>query len=50
MKRIAIISPSELPIPSLKGGAIETLTTYIVNENEKNKLFEIDVAVKPTNL
>ena len=43
MKKIAIITPAELPIPALKGGAIETLTTHILNENEKNKKYNITV-------
>lgn len=37
MKRIAIIPPGNLPIPALGGGAVEGLTTYIIEENEKAK-------------
>lgn len=33
--KILIIPPGELPIPALLGGAIETLTTYLIDENEK---------------
>lgn len=36
--KIAILVPGELPIPSQYGGAIETLTTHIINENEKSNL------------
>jgi hypothetical protein len=32
--KIAIISPGFLPIPAFMGGAIETLTTHILNQNE----------------
>lgn len=32
--KIALIAPGELPIPCLKGGAIETLSTHLINENE----------------
>ena len=38
MKRIAIIPPGNLPIPALGGGAVEGLTTYLIEENEKEKL------------
>jgi glycosyltransferase involved in cell wall biosynthesis len=31
---IAVIAPGELPIPSTKGGAIETLVTYLLQMNE----------------
>ena len=37
MKRIAIIPPGNLPIPALGGGAVEGLTTYLIEENEKAK-------------
>lgn len=32
--KILIIPPGELPIPALKGGAIESMTSYLINENE----------------
>ncbi len=32
--KVAIISPGSLPIPAILGGAIETLTTHIINQNE----------------
>lgn len=37
---IAIVSPTNLPIPAVKGGAVETGIQQIINENEKsnNKL------------
>lgn len=37
MKRIAIIPPGNLPIPALGGGAVEGLTTYLIEENEETK-------------
>lgn len=37
MKRIAIIPPGKLPIPALGGGAVEGLSTYLIEENEKVK-------------
>lgn len=41
--RIAIIAPSHLPIPNVKGGAIETLTTVLIEENEQQKQFIFDI-------
>ncbi len=34
--RIAIITPGFLPVPDTKGGAVEMLTSYLIEENEKN--------------
>lgn len=41
--KIAIIGPQGLPVPPVKGGAIETLIDVILRENEKEKKLEIDV-------
>lgn len=42
--KIAIITPSWLPLPiSSKGGGIEQLIQYILNENEKKQEFDITV-------
>lgn len=43
MKRIAIISPSDLPIPAVKGGAVETGIQQIINQNELQKQVKIDI-------
>lgn len=43
IKKIAIIPPGELPIPSVKGGAIETLIDYFIDENESNEEYKIVV-------
>ena len=43
MKKLAIISPSILPIPAVRGGAIEQLVTYIVEGNEENHQYDIDL-------
>lgn len=40
IEKVAIIAPGEYPIPALKGGAIETLIDYLIEENEKNKEYE----------
>ena len=41
--KIAIISPMILPVPSLKGGAVEGLIESIIRENEIRKKIEIDL-------
>ena len=41
--KIALVSTMNLPVPAVRGGAVEELTTHIINENEKQKKFEIDL-------
>jgi len=41
--KIAIIVPSQLPVPSVKGGAIETLVTGLINKNEEKRILDITV-------
>ena len=41
--KIAIVSTMNLPTPAVRGGAVETLTTYIVEENEKKQKLDIDL-------
>lgn len=41
--KIAIIVPSNLPIPSVKGGAIETLVDELIAVNEQEKKLDIVV-------
>ena len=43
MERIAIVCPNMLPVPAVKGGAIETLIEHIINENENEKLLDITI-------
>lgn len=43
MKRLLIVTPGRLPVPALKGGAVETLIEMIILENEIDPSFEIDV-------
>lgn len=43
MRKIAIIAPCVLPVPAVKGGAVEELVTGLIEENEVKKLCEIDV-------
>ena len=41
--KICIIVPKGLPVPSVKGGAIETLVNNIIDINEKEKKLDITV-------
>lgn len=43
MKNILIVTPGKLPVPAIKGGAVETLIEMIVSENEIEPSFKIDV-------
>ncbi len=43
MKNICFITQCSLPIPTTKGGAVETLVEYILDENEKNAHYNITV-------
>lgn len=38
MKRIIFITPKEFPVPAVKGGAVETLLTNLIEENEVEKM------------
>ena len=41
MKRIAIMNNGTLPIPSVLGGAVETLVQLLVDTNEKEKQMQL---------
>ena len=43
MKKICFITQCTLPIPTVKGGAVETLVEYILDENEKNPQYDFTV-------
>lgn len=43
MKKIAIFNDYQLPLPAVKGGSVPTLTNFLLDENEKNPHFDIDV-------
>ena len=46
MKKVLLITPQALPIPAIKGGAVETLVTHLIDENENHndvKFFIISV-------
>lgn len=37
MKKIVFVTPKDYPVPAVKGGAVETLLTNLIRENEKEK-------------
>lgn len=39
MKRICFITQCSLPVPAVKGGAVETLVEYLLDENEKYRKY-----------
>lgn len=41
--KIAIISPGYKPVPAVRGGAIETLITYLIDSNETKNFYSIDL-------
>jgi spore coat protein SA len=43
MKKIAIIMTGDLPVPSVKGGAVETLIDIILESNEENNCFNTTI-------
>lgn len=43
MKRIIIVNNGTLPLPAVKGGAVETLIDLLIEENEKFGLCHFDV-------
>lgn len=43
MKKICFITQCSLPIPTTKGGAVETLVEYLLDENEKNRNYQFTV-------
>lgn len=43
MKQIALVPTSVLPIPAVKGGAVETLMTLLADENEKHGLVQFHI-------
>lgn len=41
--RVAMITPGLLPVPAVCGGAVEVLTEYLIDGNEKQHNYEIDL-------
>ena len=45
--KILLVPPPELPIPAVRGGAVETLITHLINENERQGKLELVCASVP---
>ena len=43
MKKVLVIISGGLPIPAIKGGAVETLIDMYINANEKLKKYKFEV-------
>ena len=43
MKNVCFITQCSLPIPTVKGGAVETLVEYLLVENEKEQKYNITI-------
>lgn len=43
MKKIMIFNDFQLPIPAVRGGAVQQLTTTLIEQNEKNPMYEFIV-------
>lgn len=41
--KLAIISPGFVPVPAVRGGAVEQLITYIIEANEVNHKYDIEL-------
>ena len=41
--KLAIISPGFVPVPAVRGGAVEQLITYIIEANEINHKYDIEL-------
>ena len=39
--RVLLIPPPDLPVPAVQGGAVETLLTHLIRENEKQGQLEL---------
>ena len=46
MLNIAILCPSVLPVPAVRGGAVETIIDGLVRENENNPKMQDSSTVK----
>lgn len=45
--RVLLVPPPELPIPAVQGGAVETLVTHLIRENEKQAKLDLLCASIP---
>ena len=45
--RVLLIPPPDLPVPAVQGGAVETLLTPLIRENEKQRRLDLLCASVP---
>ena len=45
--RVLLIPPPDLPVPAVQGGAVETLLTHLIRENEKKGRLDLLCASVP---
>ena len=45
--RVLLVPPPDLPVPAVQGGAVETLLTHLIRENEKQGLAAYQNALCP---
>lgn len=45
--RVFLLPPPGLPVPAVKGGAVETLITHLIEENERQGLLRLECASVP---
>ena len=50
IKKLAIITPGFVPVPAVKGGAIEQLIEYFIDGNEIVHKYDIDLFTINDNL
>ncbi|MGN0984497.1 MAG: glycosyltransferase family 4 protein, partial [Gemmiger sp.] len=46
--RVLLIPPPDLPVPAVQGGAVETLVTHLIRENERQARLDLLCASIPT--
>ena len=45
--RVFLLPPPDLPVPAVEGGAVETLITHLIEENERHGLLRLECASIP---
>ena len=45
--RVFLLPPPDLPVPAVEGGAVETLITHLIEENERQGLLRLECASIP---
>lgn len=46
MEKLLIVTPGTLPVPAVKGGAIETFIQFLIDYNEKQQMFDITLVTQ----